>query len=221
MLDQLRIGNKYSYDDFSASVKERKKISPRKKSIKGTVPFSNITYDFSDINGEVYWEESEWHYVFEITASSAERLEEKKIAFKSWIMNAIKEKIYDPYIKGYHIVGTFSDIDEDDSEFEKSTITVKFTAYPYMISDNARVHTFALEAGAEKTVVIKNNSSHKISPTIITESATIIRMDGASYSVTAGEITDNAFKLAVGSNVLKITANEAGNIVFRFHEEVF
>lgn len=56
MLDQLIIGDKSSFDDFDASVSERNISPPKKKEIKETVPFSNVTYDFSKINGELFWE---------------------------------------------------------------------------------------------------------------------------------------------------------------------
>ena len=55
LLDQLRINDKYSYDDFEASLKERTVSEPKKKTIKDTVAYSNQTYDFSAINGDVYW----------------------------------------------------------------------------------------------------------------------------------------------------------------------
>ena len=78
MIDQIKIGDKSSYDDFSASFSNRKIGKPKKKVIKETIPFSNITYDFSAINGELYWEERELEYTFEITADTPEELEELK-----------------------------------------------------------------------------------------------------------------------------------------------
>ena len=42
MIDQLIIGG----------LAKSKKKPPKKKSIKETVPFSNVTYDFTAINGE-------------------------------------------------------------------------------------------------------------------------------------------------------------------------
>ena len=63
MIDQLIIGKIASYDDFGASVAERKIIKPKKKSIKETVPFSNVTHDFSAIDGELYWEEASLEYI--------------------------------------------------------------------------------------------------------------------------------------------------------------
>ena len=74
MIDQLIIGDKASCDDYGASVASRKIVPPKKKEIKETVPFSNVTYDFSAINGEQYWEERELEYTLEIIAPTPEEL---------------------------------------------------------------------------------------------------------------------------------------------------
>lgn len=221
MIDQLIIGDKASNDDFEASVKEREIKDGAKKEIKESVPFSNVTHDFSAINGEVYWEDKELKYVFEITADTPEELEEKKINFKSWVMNVAGEKLYDPFIRDYHFIATFNDIDVDDSEIEKSTITVTFTAYPYMLSNQKRLYTVQLLASKEVTVTVCNNSSHRITPTFNSDVAFTVKKGSSSYGVPAGETTDDSFKLAVGMNTLTLQAAESGILNISFHEEVF
>lgn len=230
MIDQLIIGDKASYDDFEASVKERTITDGKKKEIKDSVPFSNVTYDFSAINGEIYWEEKKLEYVFEITANTPEELEEKKMAFKSWVMNVMGEKLYDPFILDYHFIATYSDIDVDDSEIEKATITVTFTAYPYMIANKAKVYT--IEFGeppsgdaavplVEVAVTVNNDSSHRITPTFNSAVDFIVAKDGSSYSVPSGETTDESFKLDVGKNTLTIQAAQGSTVNISFCEEVF
>ncbi|EGC8431276.1 hypothetical protein H9185_001155 [Listeria monocytogenes] len=221
MIDQLIIGNKASYDDFEASVKERKHNKPKKKSIKETIPFSNVTYDFSAINGEVYWEESTLEYVFEITADTAEELEEKKLAFTSWIMNVMEEPLHDPFIRDFHFIGTYDDIDIDDSEVEKSTITVTFTAYPYMIANKAKNYPVVLEASKEATLTVHNNSSHRITPTFNADVAFTVAVGDSNYAIPSGETKDDSFKLAVGATVLKFNSTESGSVNISFYEEVF
>ena len=221
MFDQLIIGDLNSYDDFGASVAERKITKPKKKSIKETVPFTNVVYDFSKINGEIYWEEAILEYVFEIIADSAEELEEKKQPFVSWVMNVMKEKLYDPFILDYHFIATFDDIQCDDSEIEKSTITVKFTAYPYMIANYKRSETFPIRE-AESTVRFYSNSSHRITPTISTDVECIIKKGNSSFGIPAGEITDEKFMLSPGENVLTVrTVSGSGTLKIEFCEEVF
>lgn len=163
MLDQIIIGGKGSYTDFSASLAGRRIGKPKKKSIKETVPFSNNTYDFSKIDGELYWEEREIEYIFEITADSPEELEELKLAFSGWVMNVFEEDIHDPYIFGYHFKGTYEDMDpEDDEGLDKTTLTVKFTAYPYMIADHSTV--FQLTGTTRPTTPLRavNGSHHPV-----------------------------------------------------------
>lgn len=221
MIDQLKIGNKSSYDDFGASVKSRNINPPTKKEVKATVPFSNITYDFTQINGETYWNERELEYVFEITADSPEQLEEKKTAFFAWVMNVIGGELHDPFISDYHFDATFSGIDADDSEIEKSTITVTFAAYPYMIANAATVYDFAVSS-AENTGVVVNDSAHPVTPTFVCDVPFSITLNGDVYSVPSGEITDDAVKLAVGNNsVSVISTSGSGKLSIKFRKEVF
>lgn len=222
MIDQLIIGNKGSYDLYGASVAERHISAPKKKTIKETVPFSNQTYDFSGINGEVYWEERTLEYIFEILEDTPELLEEKKIAFKSWVMNIRSEKIFDPFIKNFHFVGTYDDIDFDDSEIEKSTITVTFKAYPYMISNTVKETKTAVTTSG-KTFTIQNGSSHRIVPTFICDVPfTLSVSGGSSFSIPSGEITDEQIMFDAGANTVTVkAASTSGTLIIKFNEEVF
>jgi len=222
MIDQLRIGNKYSYDDFEANVKERKIGSPKKKTTKDTVPFSNVTYDFSNINGELYWEERTLKYIFEMDATTPEELEEKKIAFSTWVMNVFSENLYDPFVEDYHFIATFADIDFDDSEIEKTTVTVNFTAYPFMMSNAKRVFNYNIPTVSEEVVQLQNNSSHKVTPTLIASVPVTFSNNGTTYSVKEGESTSDSFRLEAGVNVLKIhPVATGGTLRIEYVEEVF
>ena len=222
MLDQLRIENKYSYDDFLASVKTRNINAPKKKEIKETIPFSNKTYDFSKIEGEIYWEERELEYIFEIMADSPEALEDLKTDFQTWVMNVIEGKLYDPFILDYHFIVTFSDIDfDDDEDIEKTTITVKFTAYPYKIANKKTVHKIELTASESKSIEIKNISSHRITPTFLNTSPITVQMGNSSYSVPSGEITDDSFKLESGLTTLTLQSSNNCSVEISYFAEVF
>lgn len=222
MIDQLQIGNKYSYDDFDANVRERTIGSPSKKIIKDTVPFSNTTHDFSKIDGELYWEERSLTYIFEMDAMSPEELEEKKIDFKTWVMNVFNEKLYDPFIEDYHFIATFADIDFDDSEIEKTTVTVTFTAYPFMMSNEKRIFVFNIPTASEETVQFVNKSSHKVTPTLIASVSTSFSYNGTTYSVKAGEMTSDSFRLDAGINTIQIQpVATGGTLRIEYVEEVF
>ena len=222
MLDQLIIGNKGSVDDFEASMKEREIGEPNKKSIKETVPFSNKIYDFSKINGEVYWEERVLTYVFEIIANSPEELETKKQEFKSWVMNIFEENLHDPYIEDYHFIATFDSISCDDTEIEKSTITVTFTAYPYMLSNVKKSFSFNVSESAATKATIKNDSSHRIRPTFRSDVPFLLKTSNGSYGIPSGEISSSDFLLDVGIITFTLQSIEgSGTVRIEFVEEVF
>lgn len=220
MIDQLIIGNKASFDNFEANVRDRVIEEPPKKKIKETVPFSNITYDFSKMNGEIYWEERILEYNLELTGLSAEEVEEKKLSLKNWLMNVQEEELFDPFIKGYHFIATFDDISFDDSEFEKTTATVTFTAYPYMIANELTVYDFDMVANEEMTISVVNDSSHRITPTFTSDVAVTVKQGEKSYAIPSGETTDDRFKLSEGENTLVIQATENGSFRISFYAEV-
>lgn len=222
MLDQLRIGDAYSYDQFYASVMKRSISAPKKKVIKDTVPFSNVTYDFSAIDGEIYWEERNLDYIFEITADTPEELEELKTNFQTWIMNVMSEKLYDPFIKDYHFLATFSDISFDDDEgMEKTTVTVKFTAYPYKIANDKKVYT--VNVTAEETILkVENKSAHRITPTLISDVPVTIKIGNENFQMGAATVAEERLKIGTGSNEISVTATNAnGTFTIEFVEEVF
>lgn len=222
MMDQLIIGNKASYDDFEASVRERKIHMPEKKSIKDTVPFSNKTYDFSAINGEAYWNERSLEYVFEIWADSPEELETKKQRFFGWIMNVMEEDIHDPFIDGYHFVGTYDSSDpEDDEHIDKTTITVKFTAYPYMIANEKTELVFKTYKATPIIETIEVNSSHRIMPKITTGDQALLSVNGNQIMIQAGTFESESVYLMSGTNRIQIqNLNTDSSLTMEFWEEV-
>ena len=225
MLDQLRIGNEYSLDGYDASLAGRSISAPKKKEIKETVPFSNKTHDFSKINGELYWEERELQYVFEIIANSPEELEQKKTAFSGWVMNVMNENIYDPYEPGWHYVGTFSDLEYDDEDcVEKTTATVTFMVYPYKLSDIEYYMEYSVAANATRQVTLENKSAHRLMPKVACVGEITITKDNMEYSFPTSIVGKrNIFHLDVGSNSLTIKnkRDRADYVSIIFNEEVF
>ena len=223
LIDQVIIGDKASYDDFSASMAKRKIKKPKKKTIKETVPFSNKTYDFSGMNGEVYWEERELEYTFEIMADDPEELEALKLKFSSWLMDIQEEEIHDPFIPDYHFIGTYDDMDfEDEEDVEKTTATVIFKAYPYMIANVPKVYEVTVAASGEAFLPILNESSHPIAPTITSDNGITLVIGNTSYSLSAGTIADENLKLPKGLTtiLLQNTKTTACTVRIKLFEEV-
>lgn len=229
MIDQLIIGDKASYDDFSASMASRNIGNPKKKSITATVPYSNVTYDFSKINGELYWERRELEYVFEIIASTPEKLEELKTAFSAWVMNVQNEEIHDPFIPEYHFVGTFEDIDFADEEtLDKTTVTVKFKAYPYKIANLPTVIEGSADAmSGAHYVALGNRSSHRVLATLRMEQKSGTIVEARCYVGETDELipigADALVYIPEGVQTIILTADGKGIFAYTisFREEVF
>lgn len=206
MLDQLTIGSIGSYDTYDASVASRTIGTPAKKEIKETVPFSNVTYDFSAINGELYWEERELEYVFEITANTPAELESKKTAFASWVMNVMNENIYDPFIANHHFVGTYKEMEfEDDESVEKSTATVIFSAYPFKIANEEKTLTVDVDFEEATVISVNNNSAHKIDASAEVIGSMTILKNNTNYIFEKSGAYEPAFSLSPGENILTIS----------------
>lgn len=225
MLDQLVIGYVGSFDEYEASVASRTIGQPKKKEIKETIPFSNVTYDFSAINGELYWEERELEYVFEITANTPLELEAKKASFAAWVMSVMQEEIHDPFIADYHFVGTYSDMSfADEDSIEKTTATVKFMAYPYKIANNESIYRQTVPVGGSANIEVVNSSSHRISPVIEIDTACSITVNDIVYTLPAGTYTSDGLWLAVGETVFEVSNPSETDecvVTIRFSEEVF
>lgn len=173
MIKQLIIDGKKSYDDFNVYIASRKISSPTKKTIKESVPFSNVVYDFSKINGELYWEERKLEYSFDIAELSTEEMEVAKSNLLNWLLNVHDTDIYDPYIGDYHFHGSY-DSDSWEEDFGAGTISVSFSVYPYKIlnTSNQVMEILEGETTIETTTPIENTSYSQL------KSLTI---DGASY----------------------------------------
>lgn len=216
-MDQLIIGDKASFDDYGASMARRFIGMPTKKSIKETVPFSNVTYDFSAINGEVFWNERELEYVFEMMASTPEELEEMKTKFSGWVMNVFEDEIHDPFIPEYHFIGTYDDMKyEDDDGLDKTTVTVSFMAYPYKVANIPKTYTIDLETYYTKYVTIVNESAHKVSPSIKTTAACTVTFHLGDTAIKYETVLEGG-----GTFVLGVDLEPNGCYVVKFvsHDE--
>jgi anaerobic selenocysteine-containing dehydrogenase len=231
MIDQLIIGERASFDEFFASVAKRKLGEAKKKSIKETVPFSNVTYDFSKINGELYWEERELEYTFEIIAPTPEKLEELKSKFAGWVKNVHQEELHDPFIPEHHFLATYDDMDwEDEEGLDKTTATVKFTAYPYKISNQPVVFEGSASGTHSASLMVNNESAHPVAPTVLVEASSqmsaFVVIDGVSTtcSLDTGKAVQLPVRLPVGASTVTviIPSYYAGfTVKVSFHEEVF
>lgn len=226
MIDQILIGDKASFDDFNASVAGRFIGLPKKKSIKATVPFSNVTHDFSAINGELYWEDRELEYVFEIMADDPEELEELKSKFAAWVMNTQGANLHDPHIPDYHFQATYDDMKVDDDEgMDKTTLTVTFTAYPFKIANEPKVYEKNLGSKGYVAFYMINESDHPVALTFVSGSAFTAYVGGNGDNKISfpagGTWISGAYKIPPGEKVASLEGAVDDDIKVIFYEEVF
>lgn len=224
MLDQLIINGVGSYDEYTASLAFRNIKPPAKKEIKETVPFSNQAYDFSGINGEVYWEERDVEFVLEMTAQDPAGLEYKKTRLANWLMNVQTARIFDPHDLDHYFLGTYADMTfEDDESVEYTVCTVVFKAYPYKIAVKPTTYVVEVPGNTEQTVLVRNESGHPVVPQVKTDVAVTVTLNGLSCVYPAGLSKTSGFKLPPGMLELKVANQQAAacRTIIQFYEEVF
>ena len=219
MIKQLIINNKKSFDDFDVYIGGRTISNPKKKSIKESIPFSDIVYDFSKLDGDIHWEERTLQYEFDIAEISTDLMEVAKTKLVDWLLNVHDTDIYDPYIGDYHYHGSY-DSDSWSENFEAGTIKVKFSVYPFKIANEPRVETFNLTSG-NNSISILNNSSHRIVPKITSTGSATITIGDNVYSMGTGEYEDDDLKLEQGSNEWVVNVSSDSTLTIEFVEEVF
>ena len=215
-MNQLRINGKSSYDDFDVYISARKISLPKKKTIQETPPFSNMVYDYSDLNGEIYWEWRTLEYGFDIAEFTTIEMEEIKTKLADWILNVHNAEIYDPYIGDYHYYGSYKDGSWDE-DFGAGTLSVSFLVYPYKIANNPKIFILSDDTYEQTEKEIVNNSSHRVKATITSTGSFGIETNGMVYSVGVGTYTD--FYLQAGTNAMLITGT--GELTFTYTEEKF
>ena len=220
MSRELIIGGKGSFSDFGQCIAGRNIGLPSKRTIKETVPYKNGAYDFSNLIGELIWDEREITYTFDIIGMSIQEVEEQKSEFLNWLMNVQDEDIYDGYKKGYHLHGSYDKASWNEN-WEQCELSVTFKVYPYYISNSAIEKKYKLKAG-DNTIKLYNGGSHRITPIIETSGPLIITRNNDKFSFETGIFEDDVFELEKGTNTLVITPSEENTIIkFKYVEEIF
>lgn len=217
---EIRANGKGSYTDFGLAIKNRTISLPKKKTIKEDIPFSNGSYDFSNINGEIYWEEREIEYTFDIAEFTAEEMEKIKDDVVDWLLNIHDADIEDDYTKDYYYHGSYDDNGWSE-DFGQGELKIIFVVYPYKFAKSLTTKTISATT-TEQTIVINNDGSHKIIPTISTDGAVEITIGANTYSLSSGTYTSSSFVLSKGENTWTIkTTTDTANVNISFRKEVF
>ena len=234
----IEFNGKHSYRDFGITLGVEKSIGyPEKVKIKVKVPFSNIEYDFSEIYGEQTYTPRPLTYTLNVLernkVNNTEKINVLETQLSNWLMNSNgKQKLYDDAIPGYYFLAEVEGGLSFNELWNSGTLTVPFTAYPFMISELEEGHdiwddfNFELdiaqitdfEVNGTLNVILFNVGTPSLLPQIETTAPMEIVKDGTTYNVPVGKSKSNDFKLQSGENDLTITGN--GTIKFLFYKEL-
>ena len=114
----ITIDNKHSYNDYDCIIVNTEYGSIKKKLIRATVPYSDIVYDFSELNNTENFEEQEIKYTFEFTEFDLETLETSTQAVITWLLSANNNTdIFDDLTSGYHYVGKCTEVQQSRDKY--------------------------------------------------------------------------------------------------------
>ena len=234
----IEFNGKHSYKDFGITLGTKKEIGyPSKEKIKVKVPFSNMEYDFSELYGSQTYTNRTLTYTLNILErhkiNTTEKINLIETKISNWLMNSNgKQKLYDDAIPGYYYLAEVEGGLNFDELWNYGTLTVVFTAYPFMIAELKEGHdiwdefNFELdvaqdvdfEVHGEKEITLINPGTPDVSPEITAYSPMEIIKNGITYNIQSGKSKSLDFILKSGENDLTITGN--GTIKFLFHKEL-
>ena len=232
----IRFNGKHSHRDFGVTLGVERDIGyPEKEKIKVKVPFSNIEYDFSLIYGEQTYTTRELTYTINVLDKkpTTEKINMLETQLSNWLMNSNgKQRLYDDTIPGYYFLAEVEGGLSFDELWNYGTLTVTFTAYPFMISELQEGHdiwddiNFDLDilqpveftVNGTLDITLYNAGTPNLSPEFETTAPMEIIKDGVTYSLPSGRSKGSDFMLVSGENDLKINGN--GKIKFLFYKEL-
>lgn len=224
--------NKRNIDDFNLALMERSIQPPSIVTTKQSIPFMNGSYDFSKINGELYYSERELTCKFAIPTSTNELFNIVYSKLLNEIMTDNKIKIEFEDIPNFYFIGIVQNSPSFDEIATFGTCTVTFLCYPFKISTLQDGHdiwdefNFELdmvqdtkfEVESIKNIQLYNNGVTGINPTVVCSSDMEVIKGNIIYKFKAGESKSWSFKLDKGLNDLIIKGT--GTIEFKWYKEV-
>ena len=229
----ITYNNKHSFNDLGLTILNTRVIeTPSKVKITENIPFSNLTYDFSNLYGSNCYSERKLEYEFLIKTHNNMELEFKRMLIDQWLLSSnSKTQLFDDNIPGYYYLAECVSVEFEDL-VKTGKLKAIFTAYPFRIGEayegNSLWDNFNFEldvlqdtkftVNGSSNVNIYNPSIIDIEPSIIASSQFEIVLDNKKYTVGYGTSKDYRFKFKPGNNNFTLKGN--GTIEFRFRKEV-
>ena len=228
---------KHSYNDLGVTIADKDIGYPEKEKIKVKVPFSNVEYDFSSLYGDQTYTTRNLTYTINVIEKHRNmntvqvNLIETKLS--NWLMGTVgKQKLYDDSIPGYYYLAEVEGGLDFNELWNYGTLTVEFTAYPFMIAelhegndlwdpfnfelDVAQITDFTVNGSLD--VTLYNVGTPSVTPAIEASAPMDIIKDGITYKIPIGKSKSDDFVLSPGDNKLTIKGN--GTIKFTFYKEL-
>lgn len=212
--------DKGSYSDFGMKFSTYDLSMPEAKTTLVPVPGSNVTLDYTEMNGDVFYEQRKLTMVFCLMASYDD-WHDALSTFANYI-NGQHRKIILPTDSGFYYTGR-SQISPKKTDRVLGTVTVEALVYPYKkeVQDSTEDwdwDTFDFENGiireyGEVTVpgtIIIDGCREKVIPTFSCSADMTMTYDGTTYNLTAGENT--IYSLALGEGEHELTFSGTGKV---------
>ena len=138
----IYFNEKHSWYDFHAVISESEKPIPEKKLVEESVPYSNVTFDFSSISGAQAYQDRSLKYKFTVLSSSPRPIERKADGFMRWLYEPSERiRLKDDSEEGYHYLAKCTEISTPEFIGNVCILTATFKAYPFRIPDGGTAYT--------------------------------------------------------------------------------
>lgn len=233
----ITFNGKHSYHDMGITMTGERIIGyPNKRKIKIAPPFSNITYDFSELYGDQVYEERLLTYRFNMINYSSMNyagVQHEATKIVNWLMNSNgKKRLTDPDVGGYYFLAEVEGGVDLEHFITSGVLNVTFVAYPFKISELQEGHdiwdefNFELDIAQEakhtvndtKVITLYNTGTPSVVPTVIAGAPFKVTKDNVEFSFDTGTSKSDDFQFPSGEHKLTLTGN--GTIEFIFHKEL-
>lgn len=217
--------------DYGLRLIVREGNPPTEKEIIEDIPFMQGQLDFSNILGQRVFNNRILTYTFELIDYDYESRKIDETILSNWLLSVGRQKLFDDYDRGYYYMAKCASVESIDN-YHGTSYKITFDAYPFKIAEIPEgndiwdIFNFELDVSQNvkfdikdtQTIVIYNNGTNIISPTIKSSSPMKIVQGGITYILNAGETKSHELVLKLGEN--KMTVHGNGTIEFLFHKEL-
>ena len=228
----ITYNNKHSFNDLGITILNTRVIeAPSKIKVTETVPFSNITYDFSNLYGGNCYTERKLEYEFLLKANNSKELELKRIEVENWLLStSSKTELFDDNLEDYYYLAECESVEFEDLN-NIGKLKAYFVAYPFRISKKYEESTLwdsfnfekdilqitKLEVNREAEININNPSICEVMANMVCDNDITVVVGNIEYKLKAGN-HKNLFELKIGMNNIKLKG--FANVEFLIRKEV-